>query len=151
MIKLVFLPRLWVRTHFFDFALIVCVRARGAQRLPPRSGAFQKILRPQIKSLRVIFQGKTTRVACITGAYEAYSSRSVHSHLSVERVEWSSRLVPQRTALDTPLGRRGRWPRRPVTPPSDACLCICDACLCICDAWIFFARLSLLLLLRLYS
>ena len=74
------------------------------------------------------------------GGYEAYSSRSVHSHLSVERVEWSSRLVPHKTALDPPLGRRGRWPRQPVTPPADACLCICDACLCICDAWIFICE-----------
>ena len=35
-------PRLWVRTHFFDSVAIVHARARSAQRLPPRSGAFRK-------------------------------------------------------------------------------------------------------------
>ena len=34
--------RFWVRTHFFDSVAIVHARARGAQRLPPRSGAFRK-------------------------------------------------------------------------------------------------------------
>ena len=75
-------------------------------------------MRPQIKSLRVIFQGKTTRAACITGAYEAYSSRSVHSHPERERWESWYYCPLQMTAIHHPLGRRGRWPRRPVTPPS---------------------------------
>ena len=40
--KAKFWQRLWVRTHFFDSVAIVHARARGAQRLPPRSGAFRK-------------------------------------------------------------------------------------------------------------
>ena len=34
--------RFWVRTHFFDSVAIARARARGAQRPPPRSGAFRK-------------------------------------------------------------------------------------------------------------
>ena len=34
--------RFWVRTHFFDSVAIARARARGAQRPPPRSGAFRR-------------------------------------------------------------------------------------------------------------
>ena len=33
---------MWVRTHFIDSVAIARARARGAQRPPPRSGAFRK-------------------------------------------------------------------------------------------------------------
>ena len=75
-------------------------------------------LRQKVKSLDVNFLGKTIRAECIIGAYEAYSSRSVHSHPQRERWEAWYYCPLQMTAQHTPLGRRGRRSRWPVAPQS---------------------------------
>ena len=96
-------------------------RLRSCARRAAPSAAERRLLenlRQKIKSLDVNFLGKTIRAECIIGAYEAYSSRSVHSHLNLERLEWWAPEGRKRLLHTPPLGRRGRRPGPAVAPPS---------------------------------
>ena len=98
-------------------------RLRSCARRAAPSAAERRLLenlRQKIKSLDVNFLGKTIRAECIIGAYEAYSSRSVHSHLNLERLEWWHHLGPQKTATYTPPRTQGTSPWARRRPPECA-------------------------------